>query len=598
MKTHILAIVPYNGMKEIMNDIAASNDNIELTVRIGTLQKGLQIVQSYNLNDFDIIVARGGTATLIEKHVDIPVVRIEVSVYDILRAIKLAENYNSRFAVVGILSTIENAILLRNLLQYDIRIVTLESVEDDKPAITNLLAEGYEMVLCDMRTTQTAYELGMNYILITSGRESIESAFTQAINTARMYSFYRRQSKIFKQALLGSKETLFVYDSRRKLIYTDLLRNQSSEICFQIIEQNMDAFCNNPAFHLEERTKDRLLSYRCNHMLIDGEPYLYIYLHTQDIPALIDDLGISLYENTETMNFDTELYGSASLIGTTRKTLEPYSRTLQPILLLGEVGTGKDKAASFLYRHSEYKKHPFVIIDCENTNQKKWHYFMESPNSPLNDIHITIYIKNTQALHESVAGKLLPYIKQNDLCKRNRFLFSCSISSESEIQLSVCQYLMNALSCMVLRLAPLRERTDDIPNIATLYISQANIELGKQVVGFEPGALELMQNFSWNHNLAQLKRIIHQLIILTDSDYIRVELVKQMLRQETPKVTESFQPGYEIVNTNQSLEDIDYDIIRMVLEQEHNNRSRAAERLKISRTTLWRMLQRQSEPFL
>ena len=42
MKTHILAIVPYNGMKEIMNDIAASNDNIELTVRIGTLQKGLQ----------------------------------------------------------------------------------------------------------------------------------------------------------------------------------------------------------------------------------------------------------------------------------------------------------------------------------------------------------------------------------------------------------------------------------------------------------------------------------------------------------------------------------------------------------------------------
>ncbi len=596
MKTHILAIVPYNGMKEIMNDIAASNDNIELTVRIGTLQKGLQIVQSYNLNDFDIIVARGGTATLIEKHVDTPVVRIEVSVYDILRAIKLAENYNSRFAVVGILSTIENAILLRNLLQYDIRIVTLESVEDDKPAITNLLAEGYEMVLCDMRTTQTAYELGMNYILITSGRESIESAFTQAIN--RMYSFYRRQSKIFKQALLGSKETLFVYDSRRKLIYTDLLRNQSSEICFQIIEQNMDAFCNNPAFHLEERTKDRLLSYRCSHMLIDGEPYLYIYLHTQDIPALIDDLGISLYENTETMNFDTELYGSASLIGTTRKTLEPYSRTLQPILLLGEVGTGKDKAASFLYRHSEYKKHPFVIIDCENTNQKKWHYFMESPNSPLNDIHITIYIKNTQALHESVAGKLLPYIKQNDLCKRNRFLFSCSISSESEMQLSVCQYLMNALSCMVLRLAPLRERTDDIPNIATLYISQANIELGKQVVGFEPGALELMQNFSWNHNLAQLKRIIHQLIILTDSDYIRVELVKQMLRQETPKVTESFQPGYEIVNTNQSLEDIDYDIIRMVLEQEHNNRSRAAERLKISRTTLWRMLQRQSEPFL
>jgi len=592
MKTRILAIVPYNGIKEIMNDIASSNENIELTVRVGTLQKGLEIVQSYNLDDFDIIVARGGTAKLIANHVKIPVTRIEISVYDILRAIKLAENYTSRFAVIGISSTVENAILLRNLLQYDIKIVTLEKPEDDKQAIKKLLEEGYEMVLCDMRTTLTAYELGMNYILITSGRESIESTFTQAINTARMYSFYRRQSKIFKNALAGSKETLFVYDNNRELLFSSMPRNHDTDIYFQIIEQNIDAFYKDSSFHLEERTRGLLLSYRCNHAVVDGETCLYIYLHSQDAPALIDDLGISLYENTETMNSDSEFYGSANLIGTTRKALEPYSRTLQPILILGEVGTGKDKSASFLYRHSEYKKHPFVIIDCENTNQKKWNYFMESPNSPLNDIHITIYIKNIQALHESVASKLLPYLKQNDLCKRNRFLFSCSVSSEDEINRPVCQYLMNSLSCMVLRLAPLRERTDDIPNIATLYISQANIELGKQVVGFEPGALSLIQNFNWQHNLSQFKRVIHQLIVLTDGDYISAELVQQMLKQETPKVTESLQPGYEIVNTNQSLEDIDYDIIRMVLEQENNNRSKVAERLKISRTTLWRMLQR------
>lgn len=592
MKTRILAIVPYNGMKEIMNDIAASNDNIELTVCIGTLQKGLDLVRSYNLDNFDIIVARGGTATLIEKHVNIPVTRIEISVYDILRAIKLAENYTSRFAIVGILSTVENALLLRNLLQYDTKIVTLEKPEDDRQAISDLLKEGYEMVLCDMRTTQTAYELSMNYILITSGRESIESAFTQAINTARMYSFYRRQSKILKNALTENKEALFVYDSNRKLIFSSLVRNHDTEIYFQVIEKNMNAFYKNNSLHLEERTRSLLLSYRCNHAVTNGETYLYIYLHTKDAPPLIDDLGISLYENTETMNSDSELYGSANLIGTTRKALEPYSRTLQPILILGEVGTGKDKAASFLYRHSEYKKHPFVIIDCENTNQKKWNYFMESPNSPLNDIHITIYIKNAQALHESIAGKFLPYLRQNDLCKRNRFLFSCSISSGEEMNNSVCQYLMNTLSCMVLRLAPLRERIDDIPNIATLYISQANVELGKQVVGFEPGALTLMQNFNWQHNLSQFKRVIHQLIVLTDGDYISTELVKEMLKQETPKVTESLQPGYEIINTNQSLEDIDYDIIRMVLEQEKNNRSRVAERLKISRSTLWRMLQR------
>lgn len=592
MKTRILAIVPYNGMKEIINDIAVTNEKIELTVRVGTLQKGLEIVQSYNLDNYDVIVARGGTATLIANHVDIPVARIEFSAYDILRAIKLAENYTSRFAIVGIPSTVDNAKLLRNLLQYDIKIVTLEKPEDDRQAILELLDQGYEMVLCDMRTTLTAYELGMNYILITSGRESIETTLDQAVHTARLYSFYRQQAKLFKASFAGSDEILFVYNSNRELLFSSIRRNEETENYFRIMEQNLTSFFADSSFHLEERTKDLLLSYHCSHAVIDGETHVYIYLRRQDAPALIDDLGISFYENTETLNSDSEFYGSANLIGDTRKSLEPYSKTLQPILILGEVGTGKDKSASFIYRHSEYKKHPFFVIDCENTNQKKWNYFMESPNSPLNNIHVTIFIKNLQALPEGMSNKFLPYLKQNDLCKRNRFIFSYTTVKENDSDGPICQYLMNSLSCLVLRLSPLRERVDDIPNIATLYISQANIELGKQVVGFEPGALTLIQDFNWQHNLAQFKRVIRQLIVLTDGDYISADLVKQTLKQETPKTTETLRPGYEIVNTNQSLEDINYDIIRMVLEQENNNRSRTVERLKISRTTLWRMLQR------
>ena len=60
---------------------------------------------------------------------------------------------------------------------------------------------------------------------------------------------------------------------------------------------------------------------------------------------------------------------------------------------------------------------------------------------------------------------------------------------------------------LVLRLKPLRERTEDIPGIATLYISQINNELGKQIVGFEPEAMALMKQYSWRENLSQFKRI-------------------------------------------------------------------------------------------
>ena len=81
---------------------------------------GLEIVQSYDLDDFDIIISRGGTAKMISANVTIPVVEVEISVYDILRAIKLAENYSNRFAIIGYPAITNCAKMLCNLLQYDI----------------------------------------------------------------------------------------------------------------------------------------------------------------------------------------------------------------------------------------------------------------------------------------------------------------------------------------------------------------------------------------------------------------------------------------------------------------------------------------------
>lgn len=217
---------------------------------------------------------------------------------------------------------------------------------------------------------------------------------------------------------------------------------------------------------------------------------------------------------------------------------------------------------------------------------------MENINSPFNDLHTTIYIKNLQALNDTLSEKFLSSLKQNDFCKRNRFIFSLALNNPEDEFKPSCQYLKNVLSSLVLRLPPLRERIKDLPSIATLYISQANIELGKQVVGFDPDAMELLKSFSWKQNLDQFKRVIRQLIVLTPDYYISSDLVKQVLKQEVPAVPSSTLPGYEMINMNQSLDDITYDIVRIVLEQEGMNKSKAVERLKISRSTLWRMLQR------
>lgn len=593
MKTRILAIAPYQGMKEVMNEIEASRDDIDLTIRIGNLENGLKIVRSYDLDDFDIIISRGGTAKMIAANVNIPVVEVEISVYDILRAIKLAENYTNRFAIIGYSAITDCAKTLCDLLKYDIEIITLGDSVDPYESMKKLREQGYEMVLCDMIGTSIAYDLGLNFILITSGKESIEASVDQAIKSSELFSYYKQQSIVLKNAVIQGRESLFIYTKDGNLIFSSLERSGVTETFFDYVEKNIHSFLSDSRFRLEERIDSLVLSLYSRHLTLNGCAYVYIYLYIQDAPVLVEDLGVSFYDKKEDSNYEVAaFYGSANFIGNIRYTLEQYASTLCPVLILGEAGTGKDKAASFLYEHSEYKKRPFYIIDCEHTNQKKWNYLMENANSPLNDLHTTIYIKNLQTLEESLANKFLSCLKQNDFHKRNRFIFSFRTSPSEDESRSSCQYLMNALSCLVLRLLPLRERKEDIPSIATLYISKANIELGKQVVGFADDALNLMQSFAWNGNLDQFKRVIRQLIVLTEGYYIDASLVRQVLKQESPKITSSLQPGYEIINTNQPLDDINYDVVRMVLEQEGMNKTKAVERLKISRSTLWRMLQR------
>lgn len=81
-------------------------------------------------NNYDVILSRGGTAKLIRSAVDLPVAEISISGYDILRTIKLAQNYSGKFAIAGFSSITENAHMICDLLQYDIDIFTFTSEED------------------------------------------------------------------------------------------------------------------------------------------------------------------------------------------------------------------------------------------------------------------------------------------------------------------------------------------------------------------------------------------------------------------------------------------------------------------------------------
>ena len=97
----VLAIMPYEGMRTSVLRAAESFGALRVDAHTGDLEEGVAIVRRMNLAGYDVILSRGGTADLIREATDLPVVEIPVSVYDLLRTIKLSENYAERCAIVG-----------------------------------------------------------------------------------------------------------------------------------------------------------------------------------------------------------------------------------------------------------------------------------------------------------------------------------------------------------------------------------------------------------------------------------------------------------------------------------------------------------------
>ena len=134
-KTKILAVAPYEGMADAISTIAQTRDDIKMTVQIGDLNTGKQIAMELAHNNYDVIISRGGTAELIRSTVELPVIDIPISVYDVLRTIKLAENYSGKFVIAGFSSITNCSRILCDLLQYDIDIFTFTSETDILPTL-------------------------------------------------------------------------------------------------------------------------------------------------------------------------------------------------------------------------------------------------------------------------------------------------------------------------------------------------------------------------------------------------------------------------------------------------------------------------------
>lgn len=179
MKKHIRALgtVSYKRMKIRIFNLAEEYPQIDLTIYIDDLEQGLVITQNNFRGDYDVVTFRGATTQMLRQHLTTPAIEIDISMYDILCAIKSANGLKEKTTVISFANIRNQVPSLCDLLECDMDIYIVGTVEAVGPTLRSLQEKQYHAILCDVIVNTAAQRLGVNSFLITSSVGSIRNAF-------------------------------------------------------------------------------------------------------------------------------------------------------------------------------------------------------------------------------------------------------------------------------------------------------------------------------------------------------------------------------------------------------------------------------------
>lgn len=579
-KISVLGIAPYEKLNEMMLMVAKSYNNIKINTFTADLEEGVEIFNHEINNNYDVIISRGGTAHLLKETATIPVIEINISFYDILERIQLAFQYSKNIAIVGYSNITKIAHLICDILKYNINIVTIDETSNVDEVLNELKKEEFELILCDMISNKTAVNKSINTILITSSIESVMQAFKKAIYISTLLSNLRNKNDLLTTALNDNSDCSLILNYDFSIIFSNISEDLSTKIISQLKKEDNDIL------YIDKS----LNTYKVKISKINN--YIVCTISSLNPPTIRGKKGILFHNKKEIINkIENRSYFSLFFSSDLKKKITNISNKFSSLIIYGQQGLFKSSTAYYIYSNIN-DGGTLITVDFNYINDEMWDYLLNNKNGPFVMNGNTILIKNIERASANNIRKLISIIFDTQLLKRNIFLFIYNVNNKSSNKmLYKLSYKLNSL---LLYIPSLNDRIEEINILITRLLNIENITFDKHIIGFEPGALDLLYNFEWTNNFDQLIQIIKQLVISSESHYINRREVLQLIHTEKMinniNSTNVRSTKNENFQKSLSLNDYIKMILYNTLEQNNGNQTKTAKQLKISRTTLWRYL--------
>lgn len=310
-----------------------------------------------------------------------------------------------------------------------------------------------------------------------------------------------------------------------------------------------------------------------------------------------------------------ELYAATtSLVPTDLNELAAVAaRTPLPLLILGESGSGKSHLARQVHELSSRARGPFVRISCacipEGLFEREMFghvrgAFTDAKESREGMFEAasggTLFLDELGEMPLTMQSKLLTvleegYVRRLGSPREIPVDVRIITATNCDLRHMVQQHRFREdlyFRCAVLefRTPPLRERRHEIPSLVRSLLERAMRRLGS-VPTISPSAMHLLCTYSWPGNIRELENALLQAVAFTNGNLIEVEHLPSRLHQALLNTTSAGSVddrNYRYAAPPDEAEEV--KTIRAALRAEGGNRTRAARRLGMSRSTLWAKL--------
>ncbi|MGQ9672677.1 MAG: sigma-54-dependent transcriptional regulator [Candidatus Aminicenantales bacterium] len=285
------------------------------------------------------------------------------------------------------------------------------------------------------------------------------------------------------------------------------------------------------------------------------------------------------------------------------------SPTESTVLITGESGTGKELIAREIHRHSLRSQAPFVVVDCgalvETLFESELFGHVKGSFTGAHETKHgrfevadggTIFFDEISNIGLSIQAKLLRVIQEREI---TRIGSSKPIKVDVRILAATNENLAEAvkkgkfredlfyrLSVVPLHLPPLRERKEDIPLLVEHFLQKYNKKTKKNIETVSTRAIKALTEYDWPGNIRELENTIERAVVLSKTNGIDVEdLMYHGISAATGEAG-------SIGGKYKTLEEMEKEYIKAVLQANYGNKSRTAAILGIDRKTLWAKLKK------